>query len=104
MPGEIHGRGLRHHRWAVTALAARQVTAAPAPTAASSTAASPTAAEPRVFLGGVGGGRTAVISVATGKLLRYLSPPPGSQALGVLSPDRRLWFEPEEYGSCGPTL
>jgi WD40-like Beta Propeller Repeat len=126
MPEETHSRGLRRHRWAVAALAvvavavalatarllplgaagappARQVTAAPAPTAASSTAASPTVAEPRVFLGGVGGGRTAVISVATGKLLRYLSPPPGSQALGVLSPDRRLWFEPEEYGSCGST-
>jgi hypothetical protein len=62
-------------------------------------------AEPLVLLGGIGGDseRTAVISVATGKVLRYLSPPPGGQALGVLSPDRRIWFEPAGDGPCGST-
>jgi len=30
-----------------------------------------------------------VISVASGRVLRFLSPPPGSQALGVLSADRK---------------
>jgi hypothetical protein len=131
MREQIHSRGLRHYRWAVTALAIVSVGVAlatarllPLGDAAAPTAADPTAgptassarpgqparqaqaqpaAEPRVFLGGIGGGRTAVISVATGTVLRYLSPPPGSQALGVLSPDRHIWFEPEEYGSCGST-
>ncbi len=133
---EVHRRGLRSHRWAVTALVvvslvvaaagtARllpllpddaagtrpvgEITVVPSPSAVSATvdARSPHSAqpapEPRVFLGGIGGGseRTAVISVATGTVLRYLSPPPGSPALGVLSPDRRIWFEPAGEGPCG---
>jgi len=88
---------------------AGEITVVPSPSAVSATvdARSPHSAqpapEPRVFLGGIGGGseRTAVISVATGTVLRYLSPPPGSPALGVLSPDRRIWFEPAGEGPCG---
>ena len=133
---EVHRRGLRSHRWAVTALVvvslvvaaagtarllpllpddaagtrpAGEITVVPSPSAVSATvdARSPHSAqpapEPRVFLGGIGGGseRTAVISVATGTVLRYLIPPPGSPALGVLSPDRRIWFEPAGEGPCG---
>jgi hypothetical protein len=89
---------------------AGRVTVVSAPStvsAAASTAlpggAGQSAGMPRFFLGGIGGGgeRTAVISVATGRVLRYLSPPPGAQALGVLSPDRRIWFEPSGEGPCG---
>jgi hypothetical protein len=85
------------------------VTVVSSPSAASATADTArstrggTAPEPSVFLGGIGAGRerTAVISVATGAVLRYLTPPPGSPTLGVLSPDRRIWFEPAGDGPCG---
>jgi hypothetical protein len=82
------------------------VSSPPAASAAAGTTRSTpggAAPEPSVFLGGIGAGseRTAVISVATGAVLRYLTPPPGSPALGVLSPDRRIWFEPAGDGPCG---
>ena len=125
------GGGRRRLRLVVTALAAAALAAAAAalllprgplqtrdgggvtvvssPSAASAAAGTDrstrggAAPEPSVFLGGIGAGseRTAVISVATGAVVRYLTPPPGSPALGALSPDRRIWFEPAGDGPCG---
>jgi hypothetical protein len=71
-------------------------------TTATTQATAATTPEPGVLFGGVGGGheREVVISVASGKILRYLSPPPGSQAIGALSPDRRTYYEPAADSAC----
>jgi hypothetical protein len=60
------------------------------------------APEPATFIGGIGGGheREAVVSSTTGAVLRYLSPPPGSQTLPRISSDGRTLYKSELAG-CG---
>src|SRR6266516_2259803 len=112
-PAEIRRRGMRRYRriaaaatatamlaagvgWVASArlLPASEAREAIRPAASTGAAAAP---EPKILFGGIFGGaeREAVISVASGKVLRLLSPPPGAQTLGVLSPDRKTWYEPD---------
>lgn len=83
----------------LTALpASASVTAAPAAPAAAAPAApaaSAPAAEPTTLIGGIHAGaeRQVVLSVATGRIRHYITPPPGSQVPPVLSPDRRTLYQ-----------